>query len=82
MSQINTYFPVTYLHALAQQICDTKKGFFTPTASYTDGCILSGVSFVENTFAEDKTKLSYTYFFGALPWMFEAAACFIFFLSF
>ena len=44
--------------------------------------ILSGVSFVENTFAEDKTELSYTYFFGALPWMFDAAACFIFFLSF
>ena len=44
--------------------------------------ILSGVSFVENTFTKDKTELSYTYFFGALPWMFEAAACSIFFLSF
>ena len=44
--------------------------------------ILSGVSFVENTFTEDKTELSYTYFFGALPWMFEAAACSTFFLSF
>ena len=44
--------------------------------------ILSGARFVENTFTEDKTELSYTYFFGALPSMFEAAACSIFLLSF
>ena len=41
-----------------------------------------GISFVENTFTEDKTEHSYTYFFGDLPWMFEAAACSISFLSF
>ena len=40
------------------------------------------VNYVENIFTEDKTEFGYTYFFGALPWMFEAAACSIFFLSF
>ena len=70
MAQMNTYFPMTCLHALAQ-ICDTN-GFFTPTASCTGGCyskffILSGVSFVENSFTEDKAELSYTYFYGVLP---------------
>ena len=90
VSQINDYFPVTYLLALAQQICDTKKGFLLQQLAtlmaaiprFWKFFILSGVSFVENTFTGDKTELSYTYFFGALPWMFDAAACSIFFLSF
>ena len=88
MAQISTHSSVTYLHALAQQICDTKD-FFTLTArlvaaipNFLSFTVHSGIKFVENTFTEDKIELSYTYFFDVLPWTFEVAACSIFCLSF